>query len=171
MKAKKITKILIGLILIISNIGCDQITKKEVRENISPNERIEVIGDNFILTKVENTGAALGFGSDFHPNIKLFIFQILPVLVLFYLCYYLYKREDASKLNFVAITFFIGGGIGNIIDRVFYNSVTDFMFLEIVALHTGIFNMADVSVTLAAILFLISSFTSKRKITLKEAKV
>ena len=75
--AKRITKILIGLILIISNIGCDQITKKEVRENISPNERIEVIGDNFILTKVENTGAALGFGSDFHPNIKLFIFHQL----------------------------------------------------------------------------------------------
>jgi signal peptidase II len=171
MKAKRITKILIGLILIISNIGCDQITKKEVRENISPNELIEVIGDNFILTKVENTGAALGFGSDFNPYIKLFIFQILPVLVLLYLCYYLYKREDISKLDFLAFTFFIGGGIGNIIDRILYKSVTDFMFLEIGALHTGIFNMADVSVTLATILFLISSFSNKRKNTLKEAGV
>ncbi|WP_231563340.1 signal peptidase II [Salegentibacter sp. Hel_I_6] len=169
MSTKRITKLIIGLVLIISNISCDQITKKEVRENINPNEKIEVIGDNIILTKVENTGAALGFGSGFHPYIKLFIFQFLPVLVLLCLCYYLYKREDVSKLNFIAITFFVGGGIGNILDRILYNSVTDFMYLKLGLLHTGIFNMADVSVTFAAILFLISSFTSERKIKLKEA--
>ena len=167
MKAKRLTKILIGLVLIISNISCDQITKKEAQENIATHERIEVVNDNFILTKVENSGAALGFGSEFHPTIKLFIFQLLPVLVLLYLFYFLYKKEDISKLNFVAITFFIGGGIGNIIDRVLHNSVTDFMYLELGPFHTGIFNMADVSVTVAAIMFVVSSLTNKEKKDLK----
>lgn len=161
MRAKRLTKLIIGLLLIISNISCDQITKKEVRKNIASHERIEVVNDNFILTKVENTGAALGFGSDFHPIIKLFIFQLLPVFVLIFLFYYLYKREDISKLNFVAATFFIGGGIGNIIDRVLHNSVTDFMYIELGPFHTGIFNMADVSVTIAAIIFIINSLTNK----------
>jgi signal peptidase II len=167
MKTRRLTKLLIGLILIISNISCDQITKKEARENINPYERIEVVNDNFILTKVENTGAALGFGSSFHLTVKFFIFQLLPILVLVYLCYYLYKREDISKINFVAFTFFIGGGIGNIIDRVLYNSVTDFMYLELGPIHTGVFNMADVSVTIAATLLIISSIISKRKIPVK----
>ena len=167
MKAKRLTKLLIGFILVISNISCDQITKNEARKNISPNERIELVNDNFVLTKVENTGAALGFGSEFHPTIKLFIFQLLPVLVLIYMFYFLYKREDISKLNFVAITFFIGGGIGNIIDRVLHKSVTDFMYLELGPVHTGIFNMADVSVTIAAILFIISSLIDKEKNLLK----
>ena len=167
MKAKRLTKLFIGLILVISNISCDQITKNEARKNINPHERIEVFNDNFILTKVENTGAALGFGSEFHPTVKLFIFQLLPVLVLVYLFYLLYKNENISKLNFVAITFFIGGGIGNIIDRVLYKSVTDFMYLELGPLHTGIFNMADVSVTIAAILFIIGSLIDKEKNPLK----
>lgn len=167
MRTKRLAKLTIGLILIISNISCDQITKKEVRENINPHARIEVVEDNFILTNVENTGAALGFGSDFHPTIKLFIFKLLPILVLIYLCYYLYRREDISKLNFVAFTFFIGGGIGNIIDRVLFNSVTDFMYIEIGAIHTGIFNMADVSVSVAAILLLNNLLTSKKNISLK----
>lgn len=163
MKTRKLTKLLIGLILIISNISCDQITKKEVRENINPHERIEIVNDNFILTKVENTGAALGFGSDFHPIIKLFILQLIPIFVLIYLSYYLYQRENVSKLRFVAITFFIGGGIGNIIDRIIYKSVTDFMYLELGPFHTGIFNMADVSVTVAAILLIVSSIISKQE--------
>jgi signal peptidase II len=163
MKTRRLTTILIGLILIISNISCDQITKKEVRENIDPHERIEVVKDNFILTKVENTGAALSFGSDFHPAVKLFIFQLMPILVLIYLCYYLYKREDISKLNFVAFTFFIGGGIGNIIDRVLYGSVTDFMYLKLGPLHTGVFNLADVSVTIAAFLLIIGSLKKEKK--------
>lgn len=167
MKTRKLTKIIIGLILIISNIGCDQITKNEVRQNINPHEKIEVLNDNFILTKVENTGAALSFGSDFHSIIKSIIFQIMPIIVLLYLFYFLYKREDISKINFVALTFFIGGGIGNIIDRVLHKSVTDFMYLELGPIHTGIFNMADVSVTIAAILFVVSSIFSKNKIPLK----
>lgn len=167
MKTKRLTKLIIGLVLIISNISCDQITKKEVRENMDPHQRIEIVNDNFILTKVENTGAALSFGSDFHPTIKLVIFQLIPILLLIYLFFLMYKREDISKLNFVAFTFFIGGGIGNIIDRVLYESVTDFLYLEVGPIHTGVFNMADVSVTIAAVLVIINSLTKERSGTMK----
>lgn len=47
------------LILISMNIGCDQITKHEARQNIQPHEVVEIIDQNLILTKVENTGAAM----------------------------------------------------------------------------------------------------------------
>lgn len=167
MKINRLTKILIGLILVFANVSCDQITKKNVRNNIDSNERIEVVNDNFVLTKVENTGVALGFGSDFHPNIKLIIFQLLPIVVLLYMFFYLMKKEEILRINFIAITFIIGGGIGNIIDRIFYNSVTDFMYLEIGPFHTGIFNMADLSVTIGAAALLLNSFFGKTKVNQK----
>ncbi len=164
MKINRITKIIIGLILVISNVSCDQITKHSVRKNIDSSERIEVVNDNFILTKVENTGAALGFGADFHPKIKLVIFQLLPVLVLFYMFFYLMRKEEISAINFMAITFIIGGGIGNIIDRILFNSVTDFMYLQVGPFHTGIFNMADVSVTIGAMVIIMNSIIGKKEV-------
>lgn len=155
MKISRLTKLLIGLILVISNISCDQITKKEVRNKIGSGERIEVLNDNFILTKVENTGAALSFGSNFNAPLKMIIFQIIPFFVLLYMFYYLMKKEEISKIHFIAISFIIGGGIGNIIDRILYDSVTDFMYLEVGPFHTGIFNMADLSVTVGGSMLLI----------------
>lgn len=157
MKIKRIARILIALLLILSNIGCDQITKKEVRENINSNEQINVVSDHFILTKVENTGAALGFGANFHPTLKIAIFQLIPCIVMLGMFLYLIKEEHVTKANFVAVTFIIGGGIGNIIDRILYNSVTDFMYLELGIFHTGVFNMGDLSVTIGAIILIFSS--------------
>ena len=61
----------------------------------------------------------------------------------------------------IALSFIIGGGIGNIYDRILYNSVTDFMYFELGSFHTGIFNMADVSVVVGGFLILLNSILSK----------
>lgn len=164
MKIKNYTKIFIGLLLIACNISCDQITKKQVRKRIEMHEQISIVKNNFILTNVENTGAALSFGQQFSPVVKLIIFQIIPILVLVYLFFYIIQKVPVKSLHFIAITFIIGGGIGNIIDRILYQSVTDFMYLEAGTLHTGIFNMADVSVTLGAITLAIQQLAAKRKL-------
>ena len=63
--------------------------------------------------------------------------------------------------NLIGLSFIIGGGIGNIYDRIVHHSVTDFMFLEYGSLHTGIFNMADVSVVVGTILILLQALSSK----------
>ncbi|MCM4156218.1 signal peptidase II [Gramella sp. AN32] len=152
----------LGLLLVMLNISCDQLSKKEVRENIASHEKVQVVNDNFILTKVENTGAALSFGASFPPIVKTLIFQILPLLILIYMFYYLMQKKEISRLSFVAISFIIGGGIGNIIDRVLYNSVTDFMYMEVGPLHTGIFNMADVSVTVGAIALVFNALVPEK---------
>lgn len=146
MKMKRISKILISLLVILSNISCDQITKNQARENISHHEVINVVDDNFVLTKVENTGAALSLGSGLAPSLKIVVLQLLPLIVLVLMFVYIVRTHKISQPNVIAISFIIGGGIGNIYDRILYGSVTDFMYLEYGSLHTGIFNMADVSV-------------------------
>lgn len=167
MKTNRLIKIFFALVVIVSNISCDQLTKEKVREEISKNETIKVIDDNFILTNVENTGAAMSLGENLNPELKIVFLQVLPLLVLLLLFLYIIK-EKTSRSNFIAFSFIIGGGIGNIYDRVLYNSVTDFMYVEIGGLHTGIFNMADVSVVVGTLLILLNSVLSEvRKSQLK----
>ncbi|CAM1355789.1 signal peptidase II [Tenacibaculum halocynthiae] len=152
----RLLKIFISLIVIISNISCDQITKEEARVEIEKNEIIEVINDNFILTKVENTGAAMSLGQNLPPKLKIIILQILPLLTLILMFFHIISKKENTKLNLIAFSFIIGGGIGNIYDRILYNSVTDFMHLKLGAFHTGLFNMADVSVVVGTLLLFLN---------------
>ena len=93
-------KILLTFILICMNISCDQITKNEARARILDNQIIEVINSNFILTKVENTGAALSLGENLAPLSKTIILQILPTIVLLALLFYVFHKPNIPKYNY-----------------------------------------------------------------------
>ena len=157
------TKHVLTLTLILINLGCDQFSKELVRHNIENNAYIPLVKDNLILTNVENTGAALGFGTNFSPFIKIILLNFLPLLVLLVLIYRIFKKSNLDKWVLVAFAFLIGGGLGNLIDRFLYGSVTDFFHLRIGFLKTGIFNMADVSVTIGAICLLIAMLNTKKE--------
>ena len=144
------------------NIGCDQISKDLVRKNVNSSDYIQVIGDNFIMTNVENTGAMLGFGNNFPPIIKNIFLKALPILVLFVLLFRILQKEHMNIWLIIAFAFVIGGGVGNLIDRIAYGSVTDFFHIKLGVLKTGIFNMADVSVTLGAFLILFLALRYKK---------
>jgi len=155
-------RILMIVLLIAANIGCDQVSKTMARKGIDDRERIEVIGNNLILTKVENTGAFLGMWSDLPVWLKNILLLGLPALVMIGLFVYLLKKADLSRTTVVALTFIVGGGIGNLYDRILYGSVTDFLYMDFEIFHTGIFNMADVSVMVGTGLILVESFFSKK---------
>ena len=63
----------------------------------------------------------------------------------------------------IALSFIVGGGIGNIYDRIVYGSVTDMVFIDLQFAHTGIFNLADVSVMIGTGIILIEQFLPKKK--------
>lgn len=152
------------LALVLLNVGCDQLSKDIVRKNVAPMDYIRIVRENLILTNVENTGAMLGFGQSLPPVPKLIFLQILPVLVLFVLLFRVLQKSNLNKWLIVAFAFVIGGGIGNLIDRILHGSVTDFFQIKIGVLRTGIFNMADVSVTIGVLLILFLSIGNKKRI-------
>ncbi len=162
MKITQKIRIAAILSLVLLNISCDQISKTVVRKTIEPYERIEVFKDNFVLTKVENTGAAYSMGSDLAPVLKILLLQILPVIVLFILLWQILIKTNYSKETIIGFTFIIGGGIGNLFDRIVYGSVTDFLILDLGILKTEIFNMADVSIMFGSLLVLISALFTKK---------
>lgn len=150
--------LLIGIIAI--NFGCDQITKMVARKNINAYEQIVVIKDRFILTKVENTGAFLSAGSGLPDFVRVLLLTAMPVFVLAYGIWYLYTSKNLPSLLQVGVCFLIGGGLGNIYDRILYGSVTDFLFMDFVIFRTGIFNIADVSIMIGIGLMLIQSLST-----------
>jgi signal peptidase II len=115
---------------------------------------IQVVNDNLILTNVENTGAMLGFGQGFPPLLKIIFLKGLPLIVLLILLARTLQKTNLNRWLVLAFAFVIGGGMGNLIDRIAYGSVTDFFQIKFGFFKTGIFNMADVSVTIGVFLLL-----------------
>tara|TARA_B100000579_G_scaffold152573_1_gene123968 strand:+ start:9313 stop:9975 length:663 start_codon:yes stop_codon:yes gene_type:complete len=149
---------LITLIVLLS-ISLDQISKIWVRNNFESYNETNIIGDIFTLIKVENTGAFLGMGSELSEIPRVFLLIILPVVVLISITIYTYIDKTLDKISIIGFSLIIGGGIANIFDRIVYGSVTDFLYINLGGIFkTGIFNIADLSVTTGMILILISSF-------------
>ena len=125
---------------------------------------IDVIKDYFQLIWVENKGAFLGMGSDMNPTLKLIFLLILPTIVLGYVIYYIVKTKELDRTSLIAFCCIVGGGIANVFDRIVYGQVTDFFFIKITeTIKTGIFNVADLSVTTGMILLLFSGVFNKKK--------
>lgn len=149
-------------IIIALSIFLDQISKILIRNNVEQYSDIKLIGEYFILTNVENSGAFLGMGSGFSPIMKSVFLIILPIIVLISIIIYVYRDKEIDKVSLIGFSIIIGGGIGNIFDRIIYGSVTDFLFIDLGGIfRTGIFNIADLAVTTGMILILLMSFKNK----------
>jgi len=167
MKAKKGIRILLIILIIISNVSCDQISKNIVRRKIESNTQINVLSNYVILTKVENTGAFLGLGDSIpRPVYKLFMI-LLPLIAIGYGFFYLIKTDTLSTAMIVGISSLIGGGLGNVIDRILYGSVTDFLYFDFVLFHTGVVNMADISVSIGFFIILYGFYVNRRELNIK----
>ena len=153
---------LLILVLVILNIGLDQFSKFQVRERVVPGSRTEIIGKQLQLMNVENSGAFLSMGSDSNPTVKLIFLLIVPIIVLGIVLYYVITDKTLDKKSIIGFSCIAGGGIANVYDRLLYGSVTDFLYMDFGGVFkTGVFNIADMSVTSGMILLLISSFINR----------
>ncbi len=161
MKNQRWFRVIIGILLISTNIGCDQLTKSIVREAVLHNEQITVIANHVTVTKVENTGAFLSMGQSWWKPLKLMLFIVLPIMALGIAFYVMVMKSNLSIWFTTGLAFLIGGGIGNLVDRILYGSVTDFLHLKAGMFQTGIFNMADVSIMAGIGIVLIDAIVRK----------
>ena len=152
-------------LLIIFNIAIDQISKVIVRNTLEFKKVVNVMGDYFQLIWVENKGAFLGMGSEMNSTLRLIFLLILPTIVLAYVIYYILKTKEMDRLSLIAFCCIAGGGIANVFDRIVFGQVTDFFFIDLGGVFkTGIFNIADISVTAGMLMLLFSGlFKNKKK--------
>ncbi|WP_346880775.1 signal peptidase II [uncultured Algibacter sp.] len=159
------------ILVIILTITVDQISKVMVRQHvdlrteINSGERIPLIGDAFIMMNVENEGAFLGMGSELNESLRIILLLILPILVLGYVLRYVFKDKTLNNWSLFAFASIIGGGIANVFDRIAFGKVTDFLFIDLGGVFkTGIFNLADLSVTTGMIILIITMIKNKKTI-------
>ncbi len=144
-------------------IVLDQISKVIVRKNIDGGEVYNYLGDIFSILHVENTGAFLSLGDALSGPLRIILLSILPLLMLGYVFYYLLTHKELTTGLIIGLSLVTGGGVGNIIDRIAFGSVTDFFYLDFGVIRTGIFNIADLAVTGGAITILLNGLIRKKQ--------
>lgn len=151
-------------VVILVNIAIDQISKFWIRANVAYGSESPIWTDKFILTKVENKGAFLGMGSDLNEVVRIILLLVLPVIVLGLVFRYILKEKSIDKWSLFGYSCIIGGGIANVFDRIVLGSVTDFLHIDLGGVfRTGIFNIADVSVTSGLFIIIFASLFSPKK--------
>src|SRR5690606_7003468 len=132
----------------------DQITKYIAQQTLPPYQPVPVIGDVFRLTYIYNPGAA--FGLHLGPASR-YIFLVLTVLCVVVLLAWFRSTPSSDRLRLIAISLVTAGAVGNFIDRVRSASgVIDFFDFGIGTVRWPVFNIADIGVTIGAILLAIS---------------
>jgi lipoprotein signal peptidase len=148
-------------VVLLCNIGCDQISKTIVRSHLNFHEQINLFDNRVMLTRVENSGAFLSLGDSLSSGVKFTVLIFIPFLSLLAGLYFLFSKSALSRSTLVALSFVVGGGIGNIMDRYLYGSVTDFLHIDFGILRTGIFNMADVSI-MTGVFIIVGTYLVRR---------
>ena len=147
-KASKylIFPIALGAILV------DQVSKAIIRSKLIELESIPVIPDVFHLTHTENTGAAFSLFSG-----QIEALTLVSVIATFLIiAFVLLDKSDFSLFQVVMWGLLLGGTDGNLIDRLFFGSVTD--FLDFTIIDFPVFNFADVFIDVGAAGIIILSF-------------
>ena len=135
------TVILIAVIAAV--IGLDQLTKWLTVVNLAEYESFPLWQDVLHFTYVKNTGMAFGMLKDHR-----WVFMVFSTIAIVALIVYLFRFRPESRWMQVSMAMIIGGGIGNMIDRVFLGYVVD--FIDVTLINFAVFNVADSFVCVGA---------------------
>lgn len=150
------------VVLLIVNIGCDQVSKAVVRKKIYAHQELKFMNDHLTLTNVENAGSFLSLGGSLSMPVRFILLTLIPLLGLLIGVIIVLLKTRLNSIALLGSCFLLGGGIGNVYDRLMHGSVTDFIHLKFGIFQTGIFNFADVSIMTGVIILIFRSYLQKR---------
>jgi signal peptidase II len=131
-----------------------------ITENLKRGEAIPVIGNTLMITRAENLGA--GFGILLGQN---WIFVGAAVIVLGMIIYF-YNQIIYDTLLIYSTAFILGGTVGNMMDRLFFRHVVDYIYLS----FWPTFNISDMALTTGVILLIVYMYTWQKEPIIKEPK-
>ena len=146
---RTVSRAAVVALLLIGCVGCDQTTKAIVQASLPTGQGYEYLGGAFRIQHAENVGAFLSVGASLPRGVRDVAFTLGVGAVVGALLLWVSLGRDLSTIRRLSLTAIAAGGIGNVIDRVLHDgAVTDFLYLGIGVVHTGVFNLADVTLVL-----------------------
>ena len=156
---------LLGLIVAI--IAIDQWSKWAIKTSFNLYQSEPVIQDLLHFTYVTNDGMAFGLSFPGGKHILL----VMTILLTGFIIGFLWKEREGHPLVKYGLALILSGAIGNLIDRLLYGKVVDFLDLMIGDFHWYIFNVADSSVTIGMVLFIVHSIIFESSHLKNESKI
>jgi len=155
----------VALILALATlvVASDLWTKAAFERSFSGQPTRHFLGDTVRIGFVLNSGVFLSLGHQLEPRTRFWLFVVGVGGVLTLLAGLTLKDSRFHAAEVAAVAAIIGGGIGNLVDRVQLGAVRDFVNLGIGPLRTGIFNVADVAITFGGIALILLPFVRKRR--------
>jgi signal peptidase II len=141
-------------------LALDQVTKAIVERAMAVGESIPLL-PFFSLTYVRNTGAAFGILGGLPPVLRVPLFVVVTVLAVGALVSYLRQVEPDASWVVVALGGILGGAAGNLVCRLRYGEVVDFLHLHYRAFDWPMFNVADSAITVGVAIVLLHSFRAR----------
>lgn len=143
------------LLIIASIIASDQLSKLWIRTHLSIGESLPLIG-RLSLIHIRNTGSAFGLLAN-----QTFLIIVISIAALLFILLFLRYISPTTTLSIVAIGLLMGGALGNLIDRLRFGYVTDFIYFRLWGdFHWPAFNIADASIVVGVCLLIYSFYRS-----------
>jgi len=150
MLSPKITLIgmVAGAVLIL-----DQATKALIIKHLPLGGSIPVVPGVFDLTHVHNPGGAFGFLSGMSAEVRSLLFVAVSLLAAGLILYFYWQTPVRQRFLAVGLSLLFGGAVGNLVDRIRFGIVVDFLDLYAGELHWPAFNVADSAITVGVFIF------------------
>jgi signal peptidase II len=141
------------------SLALDQITKTWIVETLTFSDRVSVIEGFFYLTHVRNPGAAFSLFADAPVEIRAPFFIVTTLIAIGMILSFFRKLSPGDRLSALALGLILGGAVGNLLDRLIYGAVVDFLRLQLwVGYSWPDFNVADSSIVIGVALLVLELF-------------
>jgi len=144
------------LLLSLFVVFLDQVSKIWIVNNLALYQDIN-IWPVFDITYVQNPGAAFSFLSD-AGGWQRWFFTVIAVIISVLLTYWIVKTPAQQKLLLTSYSLILGGAIGNVVDRINYGYVVDFLHFYYKSWNFPAFNIADIAISCGAALLILEAF-------------
>ena len=134
----------------------DQLTKAFIQGTMSLHSSWTVIAGFLNITYVRNPGAAFGFLSQASPGFRAIFFVLVTILAIGMILYYLARTQTGQPWLVFALSLILSGALGNLIDRLRFGEVTDFIDVYWRSYHWPAFNVADAAISVGAVLMILA---------------
>ena len=144
------------IVLTVIFLVIDIVSKLVISNLMNVHDSIMVIENFFYITYVRNTGAAWSIFSG-----KIWMLIIVSLIIISFMVWYIYRNKPKSKLEKIGYAMILGGAFGNLLDRIIYGYVVDFLDFYIFGYDYPIFNIADSFILIGVVLLIIYTWRCK----------